>query len=98
MKNEDQETERQERLKRKNDNFNPLEHDCFESGFSGVRKGDMRLPRYFKDVSPREATIFLMRMAGFKSKQICPIFKICPKSITRIIKKVYAKYPRLKSC
>lgn len=97
MVKDDYEKERQEGLNRKNDNFNPLEHDCFESGFSGVRRGDMRLPRYFRDVTPREATIFLMRLAGFKSKSICPIFKISPKTITRVIKKVYATYPRLKS-
>lgn len=97
---DEDEDERIENLRRKNDNRrDPIEQDCREQRFSGVRGGETRIPRLllFKEVSPKEATIFLMRAAGFKSKDICPIFKISPKTITRTIKRVYAKYPRLKN-
>lgn len=88
------------RIYGRNDNAkNILEHDCHEMGLSGVKDGEIRgkRKRPFAKLDKKVALVFLMRLAGFTSKQICPIAKISPKTITRYVKSVYVKYPRLKN-
>jgi len=88
------------RIRGRNDNQrDPLEYDCFESGFSGVKSGEIRIKhrKAFKGMNKRIVLVFLMRLAGFTTKQICPICKISPRTATRYVKLVYAKYPHLKN-
>ena len=84
---------------RKDNERDPLEIDCWDMGMRLVKKGDLRLgrARVFKGMNKRIVLVFLMRLAGFTTKQICPICKISPRTATRYVKLVYAKYPHLKN-